>query len=175
MKQGFIVYSRDGVVRQFEDRAKLLRWLRRDCWTKYRIGLYIWKVDPHMVGIGHNWNDNCQHIVTEAATGRIIHKDVLEPEVAALEDYKWQRWQRPNTSWSEFRGETIPGTRKWKRGGRWYRHPRTTQERRASQSHSHLVRARRNLANLPNAWDDLPSQWYKSWKHCTKKRKQWMK
>lgn len=174
MKQGFIVYWRDGRMSRFETREGLLAWLKRRCLTRYRIGLYVWKVDPHLVGVGHNWNDNCSYIVTEAATGRVVHKDVLEDETIRFEERCWQRWNRPDTSWEEFRGLTVPhtGSNRWRGGG--YRHPRTTQERRASQEHPRLVRGRRNKANLVNAWDDVLRSWYKSWKHCTKKRKQWM-
>ena len=48
----------------------------------------------------------------------------------------------------------------------------------ADNEYSDFIRAKRNLNNLPNVyWDDAPlrSRYKsKSWKDCTKKRKQWM-
>jgi hypothetical protein len=51
---------------------------------------------------------------------------------------------------------------------RWYRHPRTTQERRASFAYKGYIRPSRNFRNLPNTYDDLVICHQKSWK---KKRK----
>ena len=51
---------------------------------------------------------------------------------------------------------------------RWYRHPRTTAERRANQDG--WCRARRNSNNLPNTWDDRPTTITKSWKDRRKKQ-----
>lgn len=45
----------------------------------------------------------------------------------------------------------------------YYRRIRTTQERRAGQN-SKYVRAKRNFANLPNAYDDVRSTHQKTWK-----------
>ncbi len=63
----------------------------------------------------------------------------------------------------------------------YYRRPRTMSERKAACGHIDeygevLVRAKRNHKNLPNSYDDLPSDIYgtmKSWKHNSKRRKQW--
>ena len=33
--------------------------------------------------------------------------------------------------------------------------------------------SRRKRRYIPNAWDDKPVREYKSWKHTTKRRKQW--
>ncbi len=44
----------------------------------------------------------------------------------------------------------------------YYRHPRTTQERRASQDG--YGRPRRNLKNLPNSWDDIWAERTRCWK-----------
>jgi hypothetical protein len=48
------------------------------------------------------------------------------------------------------------------------RHPRTTQERRATGKRNKWGRAKRNFVNLPNAWDDFWVKRQRSWK---KKRK----
>lgn len=50
---------------------------------------------------------------------------------------------------------------------KWYRSPRTTQERRANGRRTDnipFVRAKRNAANLINAWDDRPHCVQKTWK-----------
>ena len=53
--------------------------------------------------------------------------------------------------------------------GRNYRHPKTTQERRASQERNDpLIRRKRAARNLPTVYDDIPIHREKSWK---KKRK----
>lgn len=49
-----------------------------------------------------------------------------------------------------------------KRSYRWYRHPKTTAERRANQDG--WSRARRNQKNLVDYYDDIPISTSKSWK-----------
>lgn len=53
---------------------------------------------------------------------------------------------------------------------------KTTQERRKNSDPEvyEYVRPARRSDNLPNSYDDITRDYYKSWKHCTKKRKQWM-
>jgi hypothetical protein len=61
---------------------------------------------------------------------------------------------------------------------RYYRKPRTNQERRENGRRGKWNRAKRNAHNLANAWDDKPlsrGHWSKSWKLKTKNRKQWEK
>lgn len=45
---------------------------------------------------------------------------------------------------------------------RYMRHPRTTQERRASQDG--WARPNRNMKNLPNTWDDIWIKHQRCWK-----------
>lgn len=63
-----------------------------------------------------------------------------------------------------------------------YRIPATQQERRKyfdSIDQGVKPRARRNHIHLPHSWDDVPlsrgGAYTKSWKRCTKSRKQYMK
>jgi len=95
---------------------------------------------------------------------------------------------RPRLRWhwrirydgSTFRTAPVPGTGK-RGGGHYFRRPRTTQERRAAAAFETereyigaggKVRARRNAANLVNAWDDIRrSRDDRSWKAC--RRTQW--
>lgn len=51
----------------------------------------------------------------------------------------------------------------------YYRHPKTMNE--LKQYNKRYCRASRRL--LPNAWDDILIQEYKSWKHTTKRSHQW--
>jgi hypothetical protein len=48
----------------------------------------------------------------------------------------------------------------------YFRHPRTTQERRASQDG--YGRPARNLKNLPNSWDDIWAETSRCWKQYRK-------
>lgn len=52
---------------------------------------------------------------------------------------------------------------------KWYRHPKTTNERKQNQEEE-FVRGRRHPQNLPTAYDDLPVQHPKTKKDYTKKK-----
>jgi hypothetical protein len=64
----------------------------------------------------------------------------------------------------------------------YYRRPKTYQERKAAIAHSdeygnEIVRGARKKTSLPTGWDDLPISTWKterSWKHNSKRRKQWI-
>ncbi len=63
-----------------------------------------------------------------------------------------------------------------RRGSSIYRSIRTTQERRAcsgvvKEEGEPEFRGRRR--HVPNAWDDICKNYYRSWKECTKRRKQY--
>lgn len=75
-------------------------------------------------------------------------------------------------------GEPYPCRRFRHRWRRWFRAPRTMQERRrnAGEAHDREYRARGRRMVLPSAWDDLMAARAggKSWKDHTRHRKQWM-
>jgi len=74
----------------------------------------------------------------------------------------------------KYRCDPVPFTRR-KRGGRWYRRPGTTYERRWSEADREYVRPKRNKCNLVNAMDDFQRSDLKnlrSWKKL-KKKYQW--
>ncbi len=79
-----------------------------------------------------------------------------------------------------YRKDPIPGTGK-ARGYNVIRFPQTTQERRCScefrKDKLIYMRAKRNKVNLPDSWDDIKRSNlnHRSWKHQTKKSKQYMK
>jgi hypothetical protein len=54
------------------------------------------------------------------------------------------------------------------------RRPKTTQERRVNGKRTdrreYKIRARRNAANLPEAWDDIWATTQRSWKKHRKKQ-----
>ena len=49
---------------------------------------------------------------------------------------------------------------------RYFRHPRTTQERK--MAYGGWNRAKRSRCNLPTNYDDIPIRHYKSWKYYRK-------
>lgn len=72
-----------------------------------------------------------------------------------------------------FRCSPVPEIHKYSHGS-WYRRPHTLNEMKQNSDpeYSKYTRPARRL--LPTTWDDIYVEHYKSWKHCTKKRKQWM-
>lgn len=58
----------------------------------------------------------------------------------------------------------------------YFRHPRTTQERRWNEAHRGYVRGRRSPKIIPSAWEDMMKSRddSKCWKDKFKKPKQWM-
>lgn len=74
-----------------------------------------------------------------------------------------------------FRRDSVPGT--GLRSGHYYRHPKTSQERRQAVACPELTRPRRRMRYLPTYWSDLlrSDVLDRSWK-CDKKRlRQWMR
>ena len=90
---------------------------------------------------------------------------------------KWNRFYHSIPY--EFRRDPVPYKGK-KKGSKYYRMPKlhNLYKQIADEEYQEFVRPKRNLNNLPNVyWDDAPIRSrYKSrsWKDCTKKRKQWM-
>jgi hypothetical protein len=83
----------------------------------------------------------------------------------------------PKWGWKcfEYRRDPVPDICNprgyWRR---FYRRFRTTQERRALVDPDHKAYSRAGRHCLPNAWDEeTPREYCKSWKQCTRKRKQW--
>lgn len=76
----------------------------------------------------------------------------------------------------KYRFDPVPGIHHFKNPiKRYYRKPKTTQERRWALAHKKYIRGKRSFVSLPNAWDDVKNKSLniKNWKR-TKKRKQWM-
>lgn len=80
----------------------------------------------------------------------------------------------PQKNIVKYRHDPVPHTSCFRPSRGCLRHMRTTQERRWSFAYPEFVRGKRTAPNIPNAWDDDFRPWPKSWKDCTKKRKQWM-
>lgn len=87
--------------------------------------------------------------------------------------YKKWRW-RIHDNHPGFRNGPVPGTGRGR--SKYFRAPRTTQERKTATAHKEFVRGRRSCSNLPDTYDDIirsdRCDKY-SWKK-QKKRKQWM-
>lgn len=78
----------------------------------------------------------------------------------------------------EFRVDPIPYTGDKRYRIKGYRCPKTTQEKRISADTEIdiYIRSKRKSKNLPSTYDDKVRSRFrsKSWKDCSKKRKQWM-
>ena len=91
---------------------------------------------------------------------------------------RWSKYSLANR-YSKFREEPVPFTGK-RSGTQAYRMPKlhNLYKQIADKEYQEFVRPKRNLNNLPNVyWDDAPVRSRfdsRSWKDCTKKRKQWM-
>ena len=101
-------------------------------------------------------------------------------EVITLEDFESFRPTRLASSfwYRRFRFYSgtgpVPGCGR-RRGGRWFRRPKTMQSRRQAglvlnEEDERPVRARRNAANLPTSWDDwrISSLEDRNWKRFRK-------
>ncbi len=91
----------------------------------------------------------------------------------------WHRNGRGIISF-RYRIDPVPFIRNGKRSyfKRWYKTPKTVNEKRQYYGSEEYVRGRRNPRNLPDPWDDYPrADTYikRSWKKNCKCRKQWMK
>lgn len=73
-----------------------------------------------------------------------------------------------------YRCGPVANTGKWRRYGRYLRSPHTFNEMKLNTDPEYFVYTRPARRNLPTLYDDIPLNFYRGWKHCTKKRKQWM-
>ena len=75
-----------------------------------------------------------------------------------------------------FRMDPVPYTGKRPKRIHCLRHMRTTNEKRLNADIEvyDYIRPARRASNLPSLYDDVFRSYPKSWKDCTKKRKQWM-
>lgn len=112
---------------------------------------------------------------------RIIDIRQFEEEISRFaypkrEFKNFYLWRHQKTSLPEFRGGPVPGTGHCHYRYCCLRHMRTTQERRMNSDPEvyEYVRPCRRSNNLPNLYDDIWRDYSKSWKDCTKKKKQWM-
>lgn len=92
---------------------------------------------------------------------------------------KWSiySWRKRIPYLPEFRKGPVPGTGHCHHRYYCLRMIKTTQERRMNSNPEvyEYIRPARRSNNLPNLYDDIWRNYSKSWKDCTKKRKQWMK
>ena len=73
-----------------------------------------------------------------------------------------------------FRCSPVPGIHKYSHGSWYRRRPRTLNEMKQNSDPKYSKYTRPARRRLSTTWDDIYVEHYKSWKHCTKKRKQWM-
>lgn len=97
-----------------------------------------------------------------------------------IENYvfpKPERYYRRNIGPFVFRSGPVPGIRRRRsHRGSYYRHPKTTQERRLSCDNEikEFIKPSRNFRNLPDVWEEIPRNRDHCWK-AKKIKKQWMK
>lgn len=100
--------------------------------------------------------------------GKLVHPQQL------LSEY-YQKYDPNNVAYTGFRSWRI-STGSKRRGSSIYRSISTTPELRAVAG---VVKEdgepefRGNRRNVPNTWDDFCKSYYRSWKQCTKRRKQY--
>ncbi len=73
-----------------------------------------------------------------------------------------------------YRCSPVPNVGHKIRYSRYLRSPHTLNEMKLNTDPEYKQYTRPARRNLPTLWDDIPVGFYKGWKHCTKKRKQWM-
>ena len=104
------------------------------------------------------------------AYNKLSHGDIL-----FVDDFVFfggiRRVRRPFA----FRCDIVPGTKKASGRMRIWKRPKTTQEKRVNCDSLHKSFSRGKRRNLPDTYDDRVRTDYKakSWKDCTKKRRQW--
>lgn len=108
----------------------------------------------------------------ERRESRLVPDDVQYGDVL----YKYRWWNGKPEGKYLYRCGPVPNTRCWRGGKHYYRHPQTTNEfkKNTDPDYKQYVRAKRR--HLPTTWDDIriSSNDDRSWKNCTKKKKQWM-
>ena len=181
----FYVINQDQSYRKFTNYQALLQWLT---------------YNERLSFIGHNWNDTyllqqqyyedkairqqCSHIIKNSF-GQVLHIDNLKKDIKYLKAKKekincsntyrkstWKKFlsRRYKKNWLGFRTGPVPYIHKctwaFKKG------PRTTQELR--EWNKEYSRLKRSSRYLPNNWTiESDRQILKSWKHQSKRTKQW--
>ncbi len=116
------------------------------------------------------WNE-----VKKKFLEKTIHRyDDRVPESANRGDvfYRWPWWKSHEGKYY-YRCGPVPSTgHRW--GKRCYRRPQTTNEYKLNTDPEYKNYTRGKRRHLPTAWDDISLTYSKSWKDCTKKKKQWM-
>ena len=108
----------------------------------------------------------------------LYDKGMFDYESYPKRKKRWSKYSLANR-YSKFREEPVPFTGK-RSGTQAYRMPKlhNLYKQIADEEYQDFIRPKRNLNNLPNVyWDDAPVRSRfksRSWKDCTKKRKQWM-
>jgi hypothetical protein len=149
-------------------------------------GYYQWSRDDIKLGYLRycSKNPEFRHIgLTTAGDTKIFLtcEGVVVPPWKVMEVYKNLPWvDKPSWRYGnyEYRAGPVPGIHCWKAGRyRGYRAPKTTQERREHDfidkydddciEYGVKIRAKRNLRNVPNRWDDIRvshGYYSKNWK-----------
>ena len=176
-----------GEVYAYDSYREFLSYLRSDIiggiWTSFRAVRYtynVWwsaslgrsveeKIPIYTIWVAH-WDHK---------SGPIVNPEQLKEDWKEYCNENRRRhgryrswWYHRNNRVFEFRCDPVPFIHKYhSHKGTYYRHMKTTQERRwslAEKDDGVRWRARRNFHNLPNAWDDWARHNEKNWKRFRK-------
>ena len=108
--------------------------------------------------------------------GRII--DVRE-DLCNTDKYmsSYKSHRRKSIYYFRYRIDPVPKTFTLKGFKKYLRSPHTTNEKRQNcrEDYKPFIRGKRSNRMLPSLYDDIMRDYHsRSWKDCTKKRKQWM-
>lgn len=105
----------------------------------------------------------------ERRESRLVPDDIQYGDVL----YKYRWWNGKLEGKYIYRCGPVPRTA-YHRRGHCYRHPHTRNEYRQNTDPEYGIYTRGKRKHLPTVWDELYLERGKSWKDCTKKKKQWM-
>jgi len=145
------------------------------CWEYFLDNIDYWFVNSHVVTKFNDPRDKrtidwyfsdllrrlpkrIQYIIRDES-GNVFSRDEITEAIAArnkIRNYKKYSWLKNKYNFI-YRKTPVPYTRK-RRGHRssFYRHPKTTQEKRWGYVDTEYVRGRRKPSMLPDSWEDMP-------------------
>lgn len=140
--------------------------------AKLRLRPYMFvREDLHSIDARKYWNEVLRR--WNIKQEQIYRRTHIAEDAQYGDKYTKYSWKGENAVFF-FRASSVPGIRRHKGYGRYYRSIHTYNEMKLNTDPEYGKYSRPARRDLPTAWDDIPRNSYKSWKHCTKKRKQWM-
>mgnify|MGYP006894313069 CR=1 FL=1 len=177
----------------FKDKDELIFFLKRG----YSIIFQEGREDQYLEDINMNGNDLSIYSDSSGENRLLRRYMFLDSDNRILDIRKWKKeieefnyrnYRKQNPKNKKFayeikqeksymfRKDPVPNIGNLKGYKRYYRHMRTTQERRyaSAPEYKPYVRAKRNTSNLPDVYNDIYRHYDSSWKN-KKIKNQWMK